>query len=154
MSEIYFKRLMRKDKETFTKINEELLQVSYEESVYDAFFAGESYKVCLIMESGSLGESRVIGAFALLASDSTAYLFTFGILAQYQRQGKGRYSLLLIEKYLKEELGCSYLELHTQTSNVIARDFYISNGYTVKEVVDDYYVEVFPTSAYKLGKHI
>lgn len=72
----------------------------------------------------------ISGIYSLREEPQSAWLGWFGILSQYRKSGLGSEALSLFENEARER-GFRFARLYTgRQNNVVAKSFYISNGYT------------------------
>ena len=75
---------------------------------------------------------------------------TINVLEHYQRNKIGSQllnELIRLHKNMKE---ISYINLHVQVSNEIAKKFYEKNGFETVKVIENYYTDIEPKGAYYL----
>lgn len=149
MQDIQMRKLNESDLQLLKSINERIFNVKYEYSFYKTVLSSENTSTFLICES-----FNIIGSVSFTLEELSVYVNTFGIIPEFRNQGKGTKYWKIIEKHLRDELRCRNITLHTHTSNLIARDFYISNGFNIAEICPDYYEDIHPASAYFMSKHI
>ena len=82
------------------------------------------------------------------------YIMTIGVLAAYRGRGIGAQLLQKVEEQAKADKSVAYIELHVQEGNNDALAFYGKHGYEKKELVENYYQKVKPSSAHRLTKEI
>lgn len=85
------------------------------------------------------------------AGGRVVYIMTITVLKAYRRYGIGSQ---LLEQALKEckreDVRCVYL--HVLQNNESALEFYKSQGFTIKETLNDYYQDLDPPHCYVLQK--
>jgi len=80
------------------------------------------------------------------------YIMTIGVLAPYRRLGIGRQLLEQVLTACDQHADCSAVYLHVQVGNDEAIEFYKQFGFTVGEVIKDYYQKLDVTDAVILTK--
>ena len=78
------------------------------------------------------------------------YLMTINVLEHYKRKKIGTKLLQELINLHKDMKEISYINLHVQESNEIARKFYLSAGFEEVKKIDNYYTDVEPRGAYYL----
>lgn len=142
------KKLAINDKTLLINLNNTIFSIIYDETFYKHIFTRQDIHVFLFIEDA------VIGTVSFIIKSNSAYIVTFGILPQFRRLGKGKKCWNLLEFILKHNFNCDQIDLHSHTANLIAKDFYLSNGFEINSLVFDYYIDIYPTSAYQMGKQI
>ena len=82
--------------------------------------------------------------------EKNVYIMTINVLEHYKRYKIGSQllqELLNLHKDMKE---ISYINLHVQESNEIARKFYLKAGFEEVKKIDNYYTDIEPKGAYYL----
>ena len=83
-------------------------------------------------------------------NENSVYIMTINVLENYKRHKIGTQllqELIRLHKNMKE---ISYINLHVQESNQIARKFYLNAGFEEVKKIDNYYTDVEPRGAYYL----
>lgn len=80
------------------------------------------------------------------------YIMTINVLAAYRRRGVATHLLDFVLNAASQDERISEVFLHVQTSNDEAKNFYVTNGFTEMQVVENYYTRVEPSSAFLLKK--
>ncbi|KAI5168513.1 N-alpha-acetyltransferase 50 [Pancytospora epiphaga] len=134
---------------TFKKACLRLFPVEYSNEVYKEMFVGKDYYTFFIM----LG-SIYAGVCSVHASSYGAYLLVFGVCPELRGKLIGTRGLRLLEEFLKDKLGITHIWLHVHSVNMRATRFYLSNGYILRGIVNNYYMEISPQSAHALYKEL
>ncbi len=103
-------------------------------------FPGPSAQKRILTLGNRQAKEGVMGMFALLPQGDTVYLFSFGILPPYRRQGMGLAALQAVCAMLSSQ----YRKIAVQVSgsNVPAMELYRNFGFQVQEHVDLYEKEL------------
>lgn len=80
------------------------------------------------------------------------YVMVINVLAAYRRRGVASQLLKYLTDTAAKDERVYQLVLHVQTSNEEAKEFYLANGFDDMGVVEDYYKNVEPTSAFLMQK--
>jgi ribosomal protein S18 acetylase RimI-like enzyme len=78
------------------------------------------------------------------------YIMTINVLEHYQRNKIGSQLLNELIRLHKDMKEISYINLHVQVSNEIAKKFYEKNGFETVKVIENYYTDIEPKGAYYL----
>ena len=82
--------------------------------------------------------------------EKNVYIMTINVLEPYQRNKIGSQLLQELINLHKDMKEISYINLHVQESNEIARKFYLNAGFEEVKKIDNYYTDVEPRGAYYL----
>ena len=82
--------------------------------------------------------------------EKNVYIMTINVLEPYQRNKIGSQLLKELIRLHKDIDELSYINLHVQESNEIARKFYLSAGFEEVKKIENYYTDVEPKGAYYL----
>ena len=82
--------------------------------------------------------------------EKNVYIMTINVLEPYQRNKIGSQLLQELIKLHKDMKEISYINLHVQVSNEIAKKFYEKNGFETVKVIENYYTDIEPKGAYYL----
>jgi len=80
------------------------------------------------------------------------YIMTLGVLAPYRDLGVGTYLLEHSLRVVSEDPNIEEAYLHVQTNNEGAIRFYVKHGFTIKEMIPNYYKRIEPPDCYILHK--
>ena len=83
-------------------------------------------------------------------NENNVYIMTINVLESYKRHKIGTQllqELIRLHKNMKE---ISYINLHVQICNDIAKKFYEKNGFEVVKTLENYYTDIEPKAAYYL----
>ena len=80
------------------------------------------------------------------------YIMTIGVLAPYRHLGIGGLLLQQVLEACAREPDCHEIYLHVHVKSDDAMDFYRRFGFTVGDVVHDYYTKLDPNDAYIVYK--
>lgn len=75
------------------------------------------------------------------------YIMTIGVLAPYRKLGIGAQLLQQVLHACSQQQDCEQIYLHVQVNNQEAIDFYKRFGFSVGDVVKDYYCRIEPADA-------
>ena len=82
--------------------------------------------------------------------EKNVYIMTINVLENYQRYKIGTQLLQELIRLHKDMKEISYINLHVQESNEIAKKFYLKNGFEEVKKIENYYTDVEPKGAYYL----
>jgi ribosomal protein S18 acetylase RimI-like enzyme len=127
------------------RLNAVLFPFPYNDTYYaDALQSGPWTKFALFND-------MIVGAVLCKQTNDAVYILTLGVLAPYRRRGLGRLMLQYITDLCKQDSSITRIQLHVQTNNDVARQFYENvGGFSVKETIPDYYKGQAVTSAWLL----
>lgn len=97
---------------------------------------------------------RYVGVCTFRTEGRSAYVMTFGIRERYRKRRLGTRFLGEVEKYLKGRWDIIEVSLHVQECNLLGLQFYESCGFYIVNLVPNYYLRLWPRSAYLLRKEI
>ena len=83
-------------------------------------------------------------------NEKNVYIMTINVLEPYKRHKIGTQLLQELINLHKDMEEISYINLHVQQSNEIARKFYLSAGFEEVKLIENYYTDVEPRGAYYL----
>ena len=84
------------------------------------------------------------------SNERNVYIMTINVLEHYQRYKIGTQLLQELIRLHKDMKEISYINLHVQVSNEIAKKFYLKNGFEEVKRIENYYTDVEPKAAYYL----
>ena len=96
---------------------------------------------------------KYVGMVCCKVDSNILYIMTLGCLVLYRRKKIGTKLLNFVLDLSKAEK-CSAVQLHVQSSNSDAVEFYEKFGFCVKDNIDNYYRYLKPTSALLLERLI
>jgi len=90
------------------------------------------------------------------STTSKLYIMTINVLPAYRRRGIATRLLQHVLDEATKETTSTIVEvyLHVQTSNLEAKDFYVSHGFDEMGVVKDYYKRIDPPDAILLSRQL
>ena len=154
-SHISFGPVTEKNVEQVKKLNLAVFPVRYNDKFYADLWKPP------IQEYTQLGyfSDILVGAICARvepAEGSTfkVYIMTIGVLAPYRRLGIGKQLLEELMKTCTSQENCVEVYLHVQVNNQEAIDFYQKFGFSVGEVMKDYYKKIEPPDAVVLSKKL
>lgn len=89
------------------------------------------------------------GACCRVDERNRCYMMTLGVLAAYRNYGVGTLLLNSIIETCKLN-GNEAIELHVQTTNQNALNFYLKRGFQIAELVPEYYRRIEDRDAHRL----
>lgn len=126
----------------------QIFPIQYQENYYNLLFSSDFYYNILISK-----QNTHTGIASFRAKNKHAYLLSLGILPNYRCSGIGKAVLKELENFIFGELECNEIHLNVQSSNLKALNFYIKSGYTVKNIIHNYYEDTKDSSAYLMFKN-
>lgn len=84
--------------------------------------------------------------------DNKIYIMTINVLPTYRRRGIASELLKYILETAAKDKTIKEAYLHVQTSNLDAKEFYLSKGFEEECIVENYYKGIEPTSGFLLKK--
>ena len=82
------------------------------------------------------------------------YIMTLGVLAPYRDLGVGTHLLEHSLRVAREDPNIEEAYLHVQTNNDGAIRFYGKHGFSIKEMIPNYYKRIDPPDCYILHKNL
>ena len=120
----------RKHRHEMKSVNEICLPENYPMDYWEENLkAKNSFVLC--------ADSKVVGY--ILASDEPS-IASFAILEKYRKQGYGKKLMSICLQELQKKKYKNVI-LHVQTTNQVALNLYLSQGFTITETIKDYYGE-------------
>lgn len=133
------------------QLNDAIFPVKYKDKFYsDCIACGDVtqlayYNDILIGAIACRLESKGNGKAKL-------YIMTLGVLAPYRDLGVGSYLLNHSLSVATEDSNIEEAYLHVQTNNEGAIRFYDKHGFSIKEMIPNYYKRIDPPDCYILEK--
>jgi len=142
-----------KNVEQLRKLNLAVFPVRYNDKFYTDIAAASVqdythlayFSDILVGAIAGRAETQEGGAFKV-------YIMTIGVLAPYRRLGIGKMLLLNVLDACSRQPDCEKIYLHVQVGNQEAIDFYERFGFSVGDLVKDYYKRIDPPDAVVLSK--
>ena len=82
--------------------------------------------------------------------EKNVYIMTINVLESYQRCKIGSQLLKELIRLHKNMEEISYINLHVQQCNEVARKFYLNSGFEEVKLIENYYTDIEPKGAYYL----
>ncbi|KAG8890710.1 hypothetical protein FRB98_006214 [Tulasnella sp. 332] len=158
---------------TLRKLNQVLFPIKYSEKFYKDVLLPEHEDYCLLVYYNDIPVGTIccrIEADPKAPGLSRLYIMTMGVLAPYRSRKVGSKALQhVVDAAVKHNKTINstppkdappfkrtldYFYMHVQTSNVEARRFYESNGFSEVGVVEGYYKKLEPHDAWVLEKKV
>jgi ribosomal protein S18 acetylase RimI-like enzyme len=98
--------------------------------------------VCARVESSELTERRKL------------YIMTINVLAPYRNRGIATELLNFVSEKASKDPLIDEIYLHVQTSNLDAKEFYLSRGFSEVEIIRNYYKNIDPPDCFLLRRQI
>ncbi|TKR83098.1 hypothetical protein L596_016745 [Steinernema carpocapsae] len=132
-------------------INQSVFPVSYNEKFYTDVLVNP--KLAKFAYFNDIVVGAVCCRHDIVANEGhVLYIMTLGALAPYRRLGVGTMLLDYVFTLCKEDKSITSVQLHVQTNNEEALDFYKKFGFQNVKLVPKYYKRIEPDSAYLLEK--
>ena len=84
------------------------------------------------------------------AQQNRLYIMVINVLAAYRRRGVASVLLNYVLEEASKDESITQVYLHVQTSNVEAKDFYLSKGFVQVGIIEGYYKRIEPPDCFIL----
>ena len=150
---LVLKNITNENVEIARQLNKLIFPVRYSDQFYRDLVNSEELTKIIYIKEKPIG---IVGCKVKKTEDdlTSAYIILLGCLASFRRRGVGSVLLKEVLNYYKNNSEIDCIDLHVQTNNGPALDFYEKFGFEFIKKELNYYKRMNPPSAFLLRKQI
>mmetsp|Transcript_43313 Transcript_43313/g.72017 ORF Transcript_43313/g.72017 Transcript_43313/m.72017 type:complete len:179 (-) Transcript_43313:183-719(-) len=150
---IKFGTVTEKNVDQLRKLNLAVFPVRYNDKFYSDLWSSPTQEYTHLAYFSDILVGAICGRVEPQDHNKfKVYIMTIGVLAPYRRLGIGTQLLQQVLHACSQQPDCEAIYLHVQVNNDDAIDFYQRFGFSVGDVVKDYYCRIEPPDAVLLHR--